>query len=116
MFINVICIILMFFSTVHGRTITICTIMLNGGRLPYEYRKSGPAADIALEEIKSLYSELFDVNFIFKDAGSECSENGFGAIAAEVYYSNTIDVFIGPGWFFFCIKTSKIVSEIQKQI
>ncbi|XP_071165656.1 atrial natriuretic peptide receptor 1-like isoform X2 [Mytilus edulis] len=100
MFINVICSILMFFSTVHGRTITICTIMLNGGRLPYEYRKSGPAADIALEEIKSLYSELFEVNFIFKDAGSECSENGFGAIAAEVYYSNTVDVFIGPGCSF----------------
>ncbi|CAC5420570.1 ANPRA [Mytilus coruscus] len=74
--------------------------MLNGGSLPFEYRKSGPATDIALKEIKSLYSELFDVNYIYKDAGSQCSENGFGAIAADVYYSNRIDVFIGPGCSF----------------
>ncbi|CAG2251920.1 unnamed protein product [Mytilus edulis] len=74
--------------------------MVNGGTLPYEYRKSGPAVDIAIENIKSMYSEVFDVNYIYMDAGLKCSENGFGAIAADVYYNDNIDVFIGPGCSF----------------
>ncbi|XP_063427616.1 atrial natriuretic peptide receptor 3-like [Mytilus trossulus] len=74
--------------------------MVNGGTLPYEYRKSGPAVDIAIENIKALYSEVFNVNYIYMDAGLRCSENGFGAIAADVYYNDNIDVFIGPGCSF----------------
>ncbi|CAG2251921.1 unnamed protein product [Mytilus edulis] len=89
--------IVLYLCTVRGRNVTICTIMVNGGTLPYEYRKSGPAVDIAIENIKSMYSEVFDVNYIYMDAGLKCSENGFGAIAADVYYNDNIDVFIGPG-------------------
>lgn len=89
--------LVLYLCTLHGRNITICTVMVNRGTLPYEYRKSGHAVDIAIENIKSMYSEVFNVNYIYRDAGLKCSENGFGAIAAEVYYNDNIDVFIGPG-------------------
>ena len=92
-------IFLSFFYTLHVNTndVTICTINVKGGYLPYEYRRSGPAVDIALEKIRAQYSNVFNVNYIYKDAGTDCTENGFGAIAADVYYNNQIDAFIGPG-------------------
>jgi hypothetical protein len=82
---------------VTARNITICTINMKGGYLPFEYSRSGPAADIAREQIKEKYSDVFNVTYIYRDAGTICTENGFGAIAAEVYYTNDVDVFIGPG-------------------
>ena len=82
---------------VTARNITICTINIKGGHLPFDYDRSGAAADIAREQIKEKYSDVFNVTYIYRDAGAICTENGFGAIAAEVYYSNDVDVFIGPG-------------------
>ncbi|KAJ8307545.1 hypothetical protein KUTeg_015629 [Tegillarca granosa] len=77
--------------------ITICSIVSSGGSLPYDYRRSGPAVDMALSTLQARFGNQVNFQYVYRNPGPGCSFNEIGAIAADVYSKYNISVFIGPG-------------------
>ena len=85
-------------TTVYSKlNLTIVTIMLNGSMLPFDIRTSGPAIDMGIEEARKTLGPEVEVFHIYRTAGTGCTANNIGGIAADVYYTANISVFIGPG-------------------
>lgn len=63
--------------------------------LSFEISRSGPAIKLAIEQSQALYNDTVELLWEFR-AGS-CGPEVVGAVAADVYYTTGVDVFIGPG-------------------
>ena len=78
-------------------TINVCTIICDGGKIPYCIGRSGPALDIGIEKLRQKVPEV-EVNFYVNLTSGVCGPQDVGAIAAQMYYEHGASVFIGPGW------------------
>ena len=85
-------------TEITGLTFLVSSIVLNGGGLPYEYRKTAPAIEMALEALNKTFPS-FELTFDYRDYGSVCTDRYVGAIAAEIYYTKKVAAFLGPGMY-----------------
>jgi hypothetical protein len=77
--------------------ITVVSMVVNDGHLPFDYRRSGAVVDMAVNHITEALGPGVNVTHIYYDYGSDCTANHVGALASEVYTTRDVSVFIGPG-------------------
>lgn len=81
-----------------GHDVHIVSIMEVGGRLPFEMRQAAPGIEIGYEKARRILNSSVTLHLSIIDGRtSECSPDYIGTIAAEVYYTGNVSVFIGPG-------------------
>ena len=82
--------------------INVCTIICDGGTIPYCIGRSGPALDIGIEKLRQRLPEA-TVNFYVNRTTGKCEPAvNVGAMASKMYYEYNATVFIGPGKYVNC--------------
>lgn len=80
---------------------TIVTILVRNGTLPFDLNIAGASIDIGLEKARKMLEEHnIQLNYVYRDGGKTCDPALIGGIAAEMYYTLNVSVFIGPGCSF----------------
>lgn len=80
-----------------SHTFVVCSILLNASSVPYDYRRTASAIELALEDVQTRYGEHLQLDYKYIDGGNLCKGNRVGAIAADLYTKYNISAFIGPG-------------------
>ena len=77
--------------------LNVCTIVADGGIMPYGIFRSGPALQMGLDALKAIVPANVTVNYYVNTTTMWCTPEKAGALAAEMYYQRGVTVFIGPG-------------------
>ncbi|CAH1784662.1 unnamed protein product [Owenia fusiformis] len=86
-----------FFGQSLSLQVTICSLVVKGTTLPYDYSKTGVAIAMGIEDARVNLGGSLTLNYIRRDIGDSCSQTAaVGAILAEAYLMENASIFIGP--------------------
>jgi hypothetical protein len=79
--------------------ITVVSMVINNGPLPFDYRRSGAVVDMAVTHIKEAFGPSVNLTHLYYDTGPDCTANNAASLTADIHTTHDVSVFIGPGKF-----------------